>query len=292
MKSIDFRQLAIIHYHRLKSYRKAAKIMCVAHSTVFRWVKHGVDVKKRKYFSNLYENTKQCIIDIIIEYSGIVTYRLIVDELHRMHNIKVSTKTIGLYLRKLQITPKTSHNKTNSTTSQEDIDIFKSRLCTLFELKQTILSVDECYFSEKVLPTRGYWFKGQKLITCLGPRSWKKRSLLMSIGNDGSMHYTIIRGSVDSEKFNSFFEGLPKNTVILDNAPTHKKKDDAKLFIPAYSPDYNPIEYIFSKVKHHFRKLVARKVDVDSAIDLSLQTITVADIQNTFDHVNKLVLVK
>ena len=193
MKSIDFRQLAIIHYHRLNSYRKAAKIMNVAASTVFRWVKNGIVVKKRKYFSGMYEKVKQYINDIVAKYSGIVTYQLISNEIMDLYNIKVSTKSVGTYLRKMNITPKMTCNKTLSTTPQEDIQVFKQRLCGLFDTNQTILSVDECYFSEKVLPRRGYWYKGKKLVTNLGPRSWKKRSLLMSIGNDGTNYQTTLQ---------------------------------------------------------------------------------------------------
>lgn len=289
MKSIDFRQLAIIHYRRLKSYRKAAKVMNVAASTIFRWVKLGIDFKKRKYVSRLYEKTKQYINDIICRYSGIVTYQFISNELQDIYGVKVSTKSIGRFLQQMEITPKMTCNKTKSSTSPENVELFKKKLCNLFDTNQTILSVDECYFSEKVLPKRGYWFKGKKLITDLGPRSWKKRSLLMSVGNDGSSHYHLIHGSVNSIKFETFMTELPSHTTILDNAPTHRKKSDVKLFIPSYSPQYNPIEYIFSKVKNHFRKLVARKVDVDTAILKSLQIISTRDIQNTFQHVNKLV---
>ena len=55
-------------------------------------------------------------------------------------------------------------------------------------------SVDECYFSEKVLPLYGYSPIGQKCKVTSPATSWKKQSLLLAVASDGSRHSQIIQG--------------------------------------------------------------------------------------------------
>ena len=64
-------------------------------------------------------------------------------------------------------------------------------------------------------------------------------------------------------------ELVPGTVVILDNLATHKNASAAKamrdagcwfLFLPPYSPDLNPIEQVFAKLKHNLRKTAARTV--------------------------------
>ena len=155
--------------------------------------------------------------------------------------------------------------------------------------KDNIYSIDECYFSEKILPNYGYCIKGQRLNTQTKPKNWKKRSLLMAISKNGNYIYRIINGSINSIIFKEFCDLLQNNNLIMDNVSFHKKyKDNRYNFIPCYSPEYNPIEYIFSKIKNSFRKLNFLNTNIEKSISESINNINKDDIINCFSHVNKL----
>jgi transposase len=153
------------------------------------------------------------------------------------------------------------------------------------------VSIDECYFSEKVLPHYGYAKKGQRVTTSLLPKSWKKRSLILAVGSDGSLNYEIYYGSINSKLFKEFVTSLniPENTkLMLDNVRFHHSINTSNcIFTPPYQPKYNPVEYCFSKIKTMFRKLAYEVLDIDDRICKSLEFITKTDIINAFYHVEK-----
>lgn len=83
----------------------------------------------------------------------------------------------------------------------------------------------------------------------------------------------IINGAMDKEAFELYVEGIlaptlrPGDVVVLDNLPAHRSAEAAAtlkeigawfLFLPKYSPDLNPIEMAFSKLKALIRKVAAR----------------------------------
>ena len=90
------------------------------------------------------------------------------------------------------------------------------------------------------------------------------------------------------------FRLQPGDVVVLDNLPVHKvagleevaQKYGARLlYLPPYSPDFNPIELAFSKLKTWLRTVQARTRDaLEDAIRAAAQWITVTDAENRFDH--------
>jgi transposase len=86
----------------------------------------------------------------------------------------------------------------------------------------------------------------------------------------------------------------PGQVVILDNLSAHKGDEVRKLiegagcrllFLPAYSPDFNPIELAFAKVKERLRRTAARTVDaVVAAIGEALDAVSAADARGFFAH--------
>jgi transposase len=116
------------------------------------------------------------------------------------------------------------------------------------------------------------------------PRSYG-RSAVPAVGNqtliaglscDGIVAPWVISGAMDRDAFDTDVEKVlipeldPGSVVILDDLATHKNDAAAQmlkshgcwvLFLPAYSPDLNPIEMAFSKRKAHLRRIGARTVD-------------------------------
>lgn len=200
----------------------------------------------------------------------------------------MSPITVGKIIKKLGFTYKRAIHSTPCTWSQDKVENFEDMLRNKFS--HPLISIDECNFSEKTLPFRGYSQKGTRLVTKLSRPSWKATSLLMAVSSSGEYWYTIVNGSVNGETFENFVSKLPNNPIILDNASIHRTKHDPrKIFIPPYSPKYNPIEMIFSKVKRHFRRLMQDASSrVNENIHQSVQSIQPTDIINTFSHVSRM----
>ena len=108
----------------------------------------------------------------------------------------------------------------------------------------------------------------------------------------------LLEGPIDGDSFRLYVEKVlvptlrPGDIVIMDNLGSHKSKvvrqliraAEAKLFfLPKYSPDLNPIEQVFAKLKHHLRKAAARTIEaVCAAIGETLLTYSPQECANYF----------
>jgi transposase len=108
----------------------------------------------------------------------------------------------------------------------------------------------------------------------------------------------VVRGAVDQPIFDAFVERVlvpslrPGQLVVLDNLKVHESPKARNLiegagcrllFLPTYSPDFNPIEHAFAKLKQALRRIEARSWDtVVAAIGQILPTITTDDARAFF----------
>jgi putative transposase len=106
----------------------------------------------------------------------------------------------------------------------------------------------------------------------------------------------LFDGSINGERFRAYVEQFliptlkPNDIVVLDNLGSHKGKAVRQaikaagarlLFLPKYSPDLNPIEQLFAKLKGHVRKAAPRSLDaVSHAIAEALAQISPAECAN------------
>jgi len=110
----------------------------------------------------------------------------------------------------------------------------------------------------------------------------------------------LLDGPIDGERFRIYVERVlvptlvPGDIVIMDNLGSHKakavrqaiRKAGARLiFLPKYSPDLNPIEQLFAKIKHHLRRAEPRTRDlVSDAIANALDAVSKTECSNYFSH--------
>ena len=108
----------------------------------------------------------------------------------------------------------------------------------------------------------------------------------------------LIDGPINGERFRLYVEKVllptlnPGDIVVVDNLGSHRGKAIRRLirsvgarlfFLPKYSPDLNPIEQLFAKLKHWLRKAAKRSIDgVSDAIGHSLGTVTADECANYF----------
>jgi len=146
----------------------------------------------------------------------------------------------------------------------------------------------------------GRTLDGGRLVDAVPHGSWSTTSLLSSIRFDGSTAAMTLPGATDRLAFDAYIEKVlvptlrPGDIVVLDNLATHKSPRAAELirqagaelwFLPPYSPDLNPIEKMWSKVKAHLRRLKARTQQaLNAAVAKALKSINAHDAKNWYRH--------
>lgn len=161
-----------------------------------------------------------------------------------------------------------------------------------------LVFIDETATTTKMTRLRGRALGGERLRGRAPFGHWKTQTFIAGLRCDGLTAPWIIDRPMTKEIFEIYIETQLAPTlgagdvVILDNLPSHKS-DKARailkergawfLFLPPYSPDLNPIEMAFSKLKAHLRRIGARTIDdLWSAVGSICDLYTPDECQNFF----------
>ncbi len=171
--------------------------------------------------------------------------------------------------------------------------------CKQFDARKLVV-IDECGSNIALTPLYARAPKGQRAYGRVPRNRGKNTTLIASLTFDGMGESMIIEGSANAAAFERYVEEIlaPSLTagqiVIMDNLAAHKGKKveqliQAKgcqlLFLPAYSPDFSPIEETFSKLKTALRRAGARtRETLQEAICQALLMVTAQDAQGWFRH--------
>ncbi len=140
-----------------------------------------------------------------------------------------------------------------------------------------------------------------------GPVKGKNHSVLCALTQQGPVAPFVLQGSTDGDVFVHYVEHVlipalakrnsPERPVllVLDNVRFHynplallllEEAEVQVLFLPPYSPDLNPIEEMWSKVKHRLRRLLAWGLHrgLKDALRVALDTVTCKDVKGWFAH--------
>ncbi|MGI9048838.1 MAG: IS630 family transposase [Rubrobacteraceae bacterium] len=165
-------------------------------------------------------------------------------------------------------------------------------------VSERFVFVDECSTNISLSPIHARAPRGERACG-KAPRNWGENiSLVCAIGTEGVKPSMSVEGAVDGKAFESYIEHFlaPElgrgQIVIMDNLSVHKSKGVERLieeagakllFLPPYSPDFNPIEQAFSKVKSILRKTSSRtKEALLEATGKALDAITSEDIRGFY----------
>jgi transposase len=155
---------------------------------------------------------------------------------------------------------------------------------------ERLVFIDETWAKTNMAPLRGWAPRGQRLEAKVPHGHWKTMTFLAALRHDRIDAPWVLDGPINGESFRIYVEKVlvpclrPNEIVVMDNLGSHKSKAvrqaireaGARLFfLPKYSPDLNPIEQVFAKLKHLLRESAPRTVeDVWSAIGQSLDAFT------------------
>jgi putative transposase len=141
---------------------------------------------------------------------------------------------------------------------------------------RALVFLDETWTKTNMAPLRGWAPSGARLKASVPHGHWKTMTFIAALRHDRIEAPWLINGPINGERFRIYVERVlvptlkPGDVVVMDNLGSHKGKAvrrairsvGAKLiFLPKYSPDLNPIEQVFAKLKHLLRKAAARTTD-------------------------------
>ena len=165
---------------------------------------------------------------------------------------------------------------------------------------ERVVFVDEMGTNVSLCPLYAWSPLGERAFGST-PRNWGKNlTLLASITHRGLGPCLAVEGATTREVFETYLEGvlapslIPGQTVVMDNLSAHKGERVKEiiegmgcklLYLPPYSPDFNPIEQAFSKVKGLMRRAQARTRDsLIEAMGRALEAVTDRDARGFFGH--------
>ncbi len=161
--------------------------------------------------------------------------------------------------------------------------------------------VDESGFHTSMARLRARAPRGKRAYGKVPRNRGKNQTLIASITLEGGMGEAVsIEGATDAELFETYVEEFLAPTleagqvVVLDGLGAHKtskvralveEREADLLFLPSYSPDLNPIEEAFSKIKNAVRKAGARSREaLNEAMGEALRAVTLEDVAGWFSH--------
>ena len=163
---------------------------------------------------------------------------------------------------------------------------------------ERLVFIDETWTKTNMAPLRGWAPRGKRLVAKVPHGNWKTTTFVAALRLDRIEAPWLLEGPIDGESFRTYVERVLVPTlregdiVIMDNLGSHKGKAvrqlirsaGAKLFfLPKYSPDLNPIEQVFAKLKHLLRKAAVRTIEtVCTTIGEILGAFTAEECANYF----------
>jgi len=186
---------------------------------------------------------------------------------------------------------------------QERPDILKRREAW-FESQldldpEKLIFIDETWASTNMARRYGRAPKGERLRAAIPHGHWKTTTFVAGLRLEGLVAPFVFDSPINAVTFEAYVEQFlvpelkPGDIVVMDNLSSHKRPQVAALieaagasllYLPPYSPDFNPIEKLFAKFKALLRKAAERTVEgLWSAIGKTLERITPRECANYFE---------
>ena len=187
-----------------------------------------------------------------------------------------------------------------SEQNREDVAILRASwheqtpLCNV----KSLVFIDESGVQNNMTRLYGRIVGGDRLHESAPGGHWSTTSIISSIRINGQTECMTIEGATDADVFRTYIDHIlcptlcPNDVVIMDNLSSHKVpgiKESIEatgailLYLPPYSPDFNPIEKMWSKVKAHIRKIKPRtSAETESAVASALTNVSPADAEGWF----------
>ncbi len=163
-----------------------------------------------------------------------------------------------------------------------------------------LVFIDETWASTNMARTRGRALRGERLRAAIPHGHWKTTTFVAGLRHTGMVAPMVLDGPINGIAFQAYIDQVlvpelqPGDVVVMDNLGSHKgpsvraaiEAAGATLrYLPPYSPDFNPIENAFAKLKALLRKAAQRSVEgLWGTIGRIADLFTPAECANYFNH--------
>lgn len=266
MYPIDRRRVATHIYRLLRSLRKAALFLNVSHSTVKRWIscpdRKEYDAEERKATSKTCRVTS--FIRTSIESDPFITLRKLRKSVYEFLGVVVSVELVRTVISKIGFSKKKARFFGKPRTQESKTHEFL-RLRTRFMMEgRKFFSLDETSFGRHGKSVYGFSVKGRPLYARKKEARVTTSSSLVIVSDTGQIQRQNKYGAFNTMTFLEAlkkFDIPPNSVVLLDNVSFHHSRHVREyinerginlLYVPPYSPWFNPVEGVFSVVKRHY----------------------------------------
>jgi transposase len=221
------------------------------------------------------------------------------DKLRERHGLSFGYGTVWRFLARHRITRK---KKTGHASEQERDDVEASREAWFegqLDLDPTkLVFIDETSISTSMARRFGWAPRGERCRSSVPFAHWKTTTFVAGLRVDRIDAPMTFEGALDGDAFRAYVEQFlaptlsEGETVVMDNVSLHKvagvreaiaAKGASVLYLPAYSPDFDPIEKLFSKFKSVLKRIAARTADaLEEAVAEALRSVTPEECRNYF----------
>jgi transposase len=173
-----------------------------------------------------------------------------------------------------------AHKKRLRAAEQDRADIAAARRAWVLAAPSLdparLVFLDETWATTTMARTHGRAPRGERLVAAVPHGHWHTTTFLCGLRADGPIAPLVVDGAINGAVFHAYVEQMLAPTlrrgdvVIMDNLGSHKvagvrqaieARGAVPLYLPPYSPDLNPIELAFSKLKRLLRTAAARTID-------------------------------
>ncbi|WP_156147447.1 IS630 family transposase [Rickettsia endosymbiont of Ixodes pacificus] len=258
---------------------KACKIFNIGRNTIYRWKTlkwETGDIKAKPYGPAKGYNAKINLKEF--EELIINNHDKTAKELSIILGNRLQRTRINYYRKLLGYTYKKSH-----LHPRRDIGLRNEFIEKIQQIsKETLVFIDESGIEDNACREYGWSIKGTR---CYGNKVYQHKSrisMIAGLRNNQIIAPVIFEGNCNKEIFTTYVETIltkelhPGQTVIMDNINFHKNNIIRELiesvgcrilFLPTYSPDLNPIEHYWFKIKNEIRKVTGQFKDISMAVE-------------------------
>jgi transposase len=163
---------------------------------------------------------------------------------------------------------------------------------------ERLVFIDETWASTSMARTHGRAVRGERLRVAIPHGHWKTTTFVAGLRSTGIVAPLVLDGPINAAAFQAYVDQFlvptlkPGDIVVMDNLSSHKgaavslaieAAGASLLYLPPYSPEFNPIENAFAKLKALLRKEAARTIEaLWSAIGRLIDLITPTESANMF----------
>lgn len=300
MYSIEFRRAILKLYQYFNSMRKVSKCMNVSIASISRWNNRLEPKTRIRIKSKTSEALRAFVVHLAVS-KVCLTCKQISTIVATDFGFSISRQLVHVILKSSNVSFKRIRTRGISKTKESKTQEFLKNYNDIHQ-DTLVVSIDESGFNQKSHCTYGYAFKGTKaIVNHATSKESRHVSLLLSISNKGDKYFLLTDDNVNGDCFAAFIKKLPypSNTILLlDNCSIHKTKMVKEvamlkgyilMFIPPYSPEFNPIELVFGFIKNKYyrSRLEEGSLKIIDVVNSITSKISKYLIKNCFDHVLK-----